>query len=233
VLALAGVAPDPANNGSGDGQAVPTGRQIGEPAPPLKLPDLDGQIVDLADFRGEKTLVLFWNPGCGFCQQMLPDLKEWEQNPPEEAPNLLVVSTGTKEAKREMGLSSTVVLDQQFAVGQSFGAGGTPSAVLVDEEGNIASELAVGAPAVLALAGGRQTEVQYLLGASRERGRLRMPLGGAELLLLLVIILLFFGAKRVPKLARSLGTGARAQEGGFGGRRRRERDEGDLGERPV
>ncbi len=36
-----------------------------------------------------------------------------------------------------------------------------------------------------------------------------MPMGGLELLILLVIILLFFGAKRVPELARSLGLGAR------------------------
>ena len=36
-----------------------------------------------------------------------------------------------------------------------------------------------------------------------------MPMGGLELLILLVIILLFFGAKRVPQLARSFGIGAR------------------------
>ena len=36
-----------------------------------------------------------------------------------------------------------------------------------------------------------------------------MPFGGIELIVLLVIILLFFGAKRVPELARSLGVGAR------------------------
>jgi len=36
-----------------------------------------------------------------------------------------------------------------------------------------------------------------------------MPMGGLELLILLVILLLFFGAKRVPQLARSLGVGAR------------------------
>jgi sec-independent protein translocase protein TatA len=34
-----------------------------------------------------------------------------------------------------------------------------------------------------------------------------MTLGGAELVILLCIILLFFGAKRVPGLARSLGIG--------------------------
>jgi sec-independent protein translocase protein TatA len=36
-----------------------------------------------------------------------------------------------------------------------------------------------------------------------------MPMGGVELLIILAIILLFFGAKRVPELAKSLGTGAR------------------------
>ena len=36
-----------------------------------------------------------------------------------------------------------------------------------------------------------------------------MPFGGLELLILLAIILLFFGAKRVPALARSFGVGAR------------------------
>jgi methylamine dehydrogenase accessory protein MauD len=136
--------------------AVPVGRKIGEPAPEVRLPDLEGETVELEDFRGEKTLVLFWNPGCGFCQQMLPDLKQWEANPQEGAPKLLVISVGPAEANKEMGLTSPVVLDQQFAVGQAFGASGTPSAVLVDEEGKVASDLAVAASAVLELARARQ-----------------------------------------------------------------------------
>jgi len=55
---------------------------------------------------------------------MLPKLKEWEENPPEGAPNLLVISVGTEEANEAMGLSSPVVLDQQFSVGRAFGAVG-------------------------------------------------------------------------------------------------------------
>jgi thiol-disulfide isomerase/thioredoxin len=101
--------------------------------------------------------VLFWNPGCGFCQQMLPDLKEWESGAPEGAPRLLVVSAGTEEANRKMGFASPVLLDQQFAVGRSFGVSGTPSGVLVDAEGKVASEVAVGAPAVMELAGADRT----------------------------------------------------------------------------
>ena len=51
-----------------------------------------------------------------------------------------------------MGLNSPLVLEQSFHAGSAFGASGTPSAVLVDEEGKVASELAVGVPGVLALA---------------------------------------------------------------------------------
>jgi thiol-disulfide isomerase/thioredoxin len=132
---------------------VPAAQKVGEEAPEVKLPDLEANTVDLADSRGAKTLVLFWNPGCGFCQQMLPDLKEWESESPEGAPKLLVVSAGSEEANKEMGLTSPVLLDQNFATGRAFGASGTPSAVLVDAEGNVASEVAVGAPAVMELAG--------------------------------------------------------------------------------
>jgi peroxiredoxin len=137
---------------------VEAAQKVGEAAPEVKLPDLEGNTVELADFRGEETLVLFWNPGCGFCQQMLPDLKEWEAQDTEGAPKLLVVSAGSEEANKEMGLASPVLLDQQFTTGRAFGAWGTPSAVLVDAEGKVASEVAVGAPGVLELAGADQTK---------------------------------------------------------------------------
>ena len=138
-------------NGNGAVPPRPVSR-IGQPAPTVTLPDLDGHEVSLGAFAGEPTLVLFWNPGCGFCSRMRDDLAAWEASPPAGAPRLLVVSTGTVEANRAMELASTVVLDQAFATGRAFGAGGTPSAVLVDAEGQIASEVAVGAQAVLALA---------------------------------------------------------------------------------
>ena len=128
---------------------------VGDVAPPLRLPDLSGRAVDLADFRGSETLVLFWNPSCGFCQQLLPELTAWERRPPSRAPKLLVVSTGTVAENEALGLRSPVVLDASFTVGRAFGASGTPSAVLVAADGTVASPLAVGAEAVLTLAGAR------------------------------------------------------------------------------
>jgi peroxiredoxin/uncharacterized membrane protein YphA (DoxX/SURF4 family) len=149
-------------NGRGAVQApqAPAGPKVGVSAPDFSLPDLSGQTVHLSDFRGRQTLVLFWRPSCGFCQRMLTDLKAWEANPPEGAPRLLVVSTDSVESNQAMGLHSPVVLDPDgMGVGRLFGATGTPMAVLVDAESKIASELAVGAPAVLALAGQEQDKV--------------------------------------------------------------------------
>jgi peroxiredoxin/uncharacterized membrane protein YphA (DoxX/SURF4 family) len=137
---------------------MPAAQRVGEPAPEVKLADLEGKIVELEDFRGEEPLLVFWNPGCGFCQQMLPEIKQWEEDRPEASPRLLFVSAGAEEANRDMKLSSPVLLDQNFATGRAFGASGTPSAVLVDAEGRIASEVAVGAPAVLSLAGASRAE---------------------------------------------------------------------------
>ena len=136
-------------------RAIPS---VGDPAPTVRLPDLRGRTVNLAGMRGSDTLVLFWSTTCGFCNRMLPELKAWEADPPEGAPKLLVVSKGTTQDNLAQGLRSTVVLDQDFAVGRSFGATGTPSAVLVDREGRIASELAVGATQVMALARGEKLE---------------------------------------------------------------------------
>jgi hypothetical protein len=61
-----------------------------------------------------------------------------------------------------MGLRSPVLLDPTLATGHAFGANGTPMAVLVDANGNIASEVAVGAQEVFALAQGQGQGLQQV-----------------------------------------------------------------------
>ncbi len=122
-------------NGAHGGNSAAVRSRIGQAAPDLRLPDLDGRQISLAAFRGHPTLVLFWNPPCGFCQSMLDVLRAWEANRPAVSPRLLVVSAGSVEANRAMGLRAPVALDAGFNTGRAFGAGGTPSAVLVDSHG--------------------------------------------------------------------------------------------------
>jgi peroxiredoxin len=129
----------------------PASVKIGDSAPMLELRNLDGKRVRLADFRETAILVLFWNPACGYCQQMLSSLREWEANPPAGSPALVIVSTGTIEANRALKLRSPVLLDDGSQAATAFGAHGTPMAVLVDSDGRISSEVAAGAQAILML----------------------------------------------------------------------------------
>jgi peroxiredoxin len=130
----------------------PPGPPIGEPAPPISLPDLEGRTVSLAGMRGQPAMVLFWNPGCGFCAGMLDELRAWDHGRTNGETQLLVVSSGTSESHGEMKLKSPVVLDDASQTMAAYGAHGTPMAVLVDDEGNVASSLAVGAVEVMNLA---------------------------------------------------------------------------------
>ena len=122
----------------------------GQPAPDPALRTLEGKIVRLAQKLPDgEALLVFWNPDCGFCERMVDSLRELDAH----VPGLVVISTGSPTANRAMGLRAPVLLDDGFAAASAFGAMGTPSAVLIGEDRRMASTVAVGADAVLALAG--------------------------------------------------------------------------------
>jgi peroxiredoxin len=139
--------------GQGNGQPVPNPRPafsaIGTAAPAFELPDLDGKMVGLAQLRGTPTLLLFWNPTCGYCRRMLGDLQAWEAQAHPNALRLLLISTGSVEANRGLGLAAPVLLESGFSTGFAYGAKGTPSALLIDSQGKVASEVVVGAAAIM------------------------------------------------------------------------------------
>ena len=132
---------------------LPPSVKTGDPVPSLRLPDLTGKLIDLAQFQERRTLMLFWSPSCGFCQQMVDDIKKWEGEAKEDSPELVIIAAGALDDNRKQGFRSRVLLDPYYAASQVFNSGGTPSAVMVDQ-GRVASGVAVGAEAVLALAGG-------------------------------------------------------------------------------
>jgi peroxiredoxin len=136
----------------GDAMRRDGGLPVGEEAPVLELPSLDGETVSLASLRGREAVLLFWNPECGFCRSMHDDLVTWEATANGVTPRLVIVSSGDAETTRAEGFDSLVLLDEEFAAGTAFEAGGTPMAVLVDADGRVASPVVAGADAVLGLA---------------------------------------------------------------------------------
>lgn len=123
----------------------------GDRPPPLTATDLAGNPIDLSGPNGRSQILLFWNPECSYCQELLPEIKRWERGTGAAGPVLRVVSTGSVEATVAQGLTSTLLLDPRFDTGTAFGASGTPAAIALDTNGLVASELRVGGPEVTAL----------------------------------------------------------------------------------
>jgi peroxiredoxin len=128
---------------------------IGEPAPSFSLEDLDGGTFSNEDLLGRDTLLLFWNPNCPYCRHTADDIADWEINPPKRAPRLVFVSSGSADSVRAESIrfKSLFLHDPELTVGALFGSRNTPSAVLIDSSGRIASSVQPGRVGVLALAG--------------------------------------------------------------------------------
>ena len=127
----------------------------GDAAPPLVYPDMGGTFACLSDLRGAASLILFWNPACGFCQQMVADVKSWENGSRATLPTIVLISSGSGDDNRTMGLHSRILLDSNFSAGKAFGVGGTPSAVWLDGQGRVSSKLAVGRDEIMSLLSNR------------------------------------------------------------------------------
>lgn len=130
--------------------------QLGSTLPEFILPDLSNKNISSRDLIGKKTLVTYWSTTCGYCQQMLDELREWTQTKGVDDPDLLLISEGEAEPHKALNINSTILLEKEHAISQEFGMNGTPSAVLVNEEGKIISEVAVGADQIWTLIGKRK-----------------------------------------------------------------------------
>ena len=127
--------------------------KLGQPVPDFLLNDLQGNTISSAAFRGKKTLVTFWSQTCPHCENMLEELREWDKAKGQDEPNLIVISTGDAEDHEEMNLQSLVLLDEEHKTAEEMGMLGTPSAILVNENGKIVSETASGAEDIWKLLG--------------------------------------------------------------------------------
>jgi peroxiredoxin len=129
---------------------------LGSVAPAFELPDLEGVRHALAEFRGQRVLLIFFNPGCGFCVKMAPDLAALPVDGSHGRPVPVVVTTGEVERNRqlieEQGLRCPVLVQEKMEVTATYQVPGTPAGYLIDEQGAIASKLAVGADALFTLA---------------------------------------------------------------------------------
>ena len=122
------------------------GLPVGAPAPAFDLPNLEGEAVTLESLcsLGKPILLLFTDPECGYCEELLPEVGRWQDELADEF-TIALISCDDPEENREMsnehGLSR-VLLEEDWEVSEAYRVSGTPSAVLVEPDGTIGSVLA-------------------------------------------------------------------------------------------
>jgi len=129
--------------------ATPQGLPLDSIAPPFELTAYAGGKSSLAQLLayGKPLLLIFTNPTCGPCVVLFKEIKEWQESHSEQL-TIALISFGTiKEnfvnvARNRLG---QVLLQQKREVAEKYGANVTPTAVVVNTSGRIASPLAAGA----------------------------------------------------------------------------------------
>jgi thiol-disulfide isomerase/thioredoxin len=131
------------------------GLPIHAPAPTFDLPALDAQRVTLDALRATRkpVMLIFWDPACGPCELLLPDISRWQR---EYAATFTIalLSRGTREDNHTKSVEhrlTNIVLQHDNEIVQAYRVAGLPTAVIVQPNGTIGSRLALGADAIRAL----------------------------------------------------------------------------------
>ena len=108
------------------------------------LPDVVGNTVRLADFRGQPVLVNFWATWCLPCRREMPSIQALYDDFHSQGLVILAISSDADGAAavapfmQEYLLRFLVVLDPQNTIGEQLHIAGLPTTYLLDRRGRIA-----------------------------------------------------------------------------------------------
>jgi methylamine dehydrogenase accessory protein MauD len=117
------------------------GPKVGELAPLLSVPDLDGSSVEFGGSRNLPQLLLFVSPTCPVCKELVPTAKSMAKS---EKLSLVFGSDGGAVQKhsdyvRNMGIEEYPYV-VSLELGMKFEVSKLPYAVLIDEKGVLRSK---------------------------------------------------------------------------------------------
>jgi peroxiredoxin len=116
--------------------------QRNKAAPPFTLPDPNGVIYSLEDFRGQVVLVNFWATWCEPCKAEMPELDELAHEYRDAgfrvlAVNVLEDAATIRRFGEEMDLDLPLLVDRNGDVNKAYNVQAMPTSYLIDAEGVI------------------------------------------------------------------------------------------------
>jgi peroxiredoxin len=118
---------------------------VSKPAPDFSASTLDGRTVALADFRGQKKLVVaFWASWCGPCRLEMPTLIQFYKNNHSDSSDFEILAVSIDEDPKEaqnfasaMKLNFPVLIDPRQKIANAYGVEGIPTMFVIDKNGKV------------------------------------------------------------------------------------------------
>ena len=110
-------------------------------APTLHLPNGDGKLVDLAQYRGKVVLVIFWATWCPPCRKEFPSMNRVRKLFKSAQFEVIAVNVGEdpdKVLSFTRNIEFPVLFDRDSKVMGAWSVRGLPSTFLVDKQGRLA-----------------------------------------------------------------------------------------------
>jgi peroxiredoxin len=121
--------------------AASRGVELGQLAPDLALPDLDGRVAHVRDFAGKRGVLLnFWATWCVPCREEMPTLERISHERREtlvvlginlDPPGLRTVRAFVQELK----LTFPILLDPKFEAAKTYRVRAIPTSFVLDRQG--------------------------------------------------------------------------------------------------
>ncbi len=117
--------------------------QSKEAAPDFALPTLDGETLQLSDFKGKIIILNFWAMSCPACRRLIPDLVKLYDKYRDDGLIIIGVNFDTARIERikifsdDMNINYPVIRGD-YALAESYGGVRyIPTAFIIDKEMNI------------------------------------------------------------------------------------------------
>ncbi|MBM6996316.1 TlpA family protein disulfide reductase [Paenibacillus sp. DXFW5] len=129
---------------SATNENLPIGIEKGQRAPNFTLNDLNGNPIQLADYRGKKVLINFWASWCPPCRAEMPHMQQFYEDYQKDTVILGVNLTSTEDSPKdvrpfieEFGLTFPIVMDEEGALMADYTVIAYPTTFVLDEQGVI------------------------------------------------------------------------------------------------
>lgn len=116
--------------------------QIGQTAPDIVLPNMQGEMIKLSETQKEKILIVFWASWCPHCKQIIPQIQKWYTKEVQEKWQVYTISIDMGKADLENFLKIKNIQiqtlcnyqgwDTQAAIDYNIYA--TPTMIVLDSE---------------------------------------------------------------------------------------------------